>query len=237
MWCSLLEWKLVIPKLENTESYFFVIVRERASFNCFIDESMCDCLYICRCLEFILGAKLLQVHFTDSSSARQLVSRQGVGKVCHLAGKILWVQTKVREGEVILTQIPTSFNISDLGTKPLSKKRLVALIGEVGMLHVETHEPVGEMEREKLRTYGSNSKSMSKIAKAVLQLTALMGLEPVAVSAQEETCIVMEKDENSSWIWVSLLILACVWAGTCFVFFSILEEVGKAALLQCASAS
>ena len=79
-------------------------------------------------------------------------------------------------------------------------------MGEVGMLH-------GEMEREELRTYGSNSKSMSKIAKVVLKLTALMGLEPVAVSAQEETCTVMEKDENSSWIWVSLLILACVWAG------------------------
>ena len=33
-------------------------------------------------------------------------------------------------------------------------------MGEVGMLH-------GEMEREELRTYGSNSKSMSKIAKVV----------------------------------------------------------------------
>jgi len=78
-----------------------------------IVSSMCDCLFIRRCLEFILGAKLLQVHFTDSSSARQLVSRQGVGKVRHLAGKMLWVQTKVREGEVMLSQIPTSFNISD----------------------------------------------------------------------------------------------------------------------------
>ena len=83
-------------------------------------------------------------------------------------------------------------------------------MGEVGMLHVETHDPVGEMEREELRTYGLNSKSMSKIAKAVLKLTALMGLEPVAVSAQE-----------------TLLILACAWAGTCLVVFQYRRKLEK----------
>ena len=95
------------------------------------------------------------------------------------------------------------------------------------MLHVETHDPVGEMEREELRTYGLNSKSMSKIAKAVLKLTALMGLEPVAVSAQEETCNVMEKDEKSVWIWVTLLIPACAWAGTCLVVFQYRRKLEK----------
>ena len=143
-----------------------------------IVSSMCDCLFIRRCLEFMLGTKLLQVHFIDSSSARQLVARQGVGKVRHLAGKMLWAQSKVREGEVLPSQISSSFNISDVGTKPPSKKRLVAIMGEIGMIHVEGGEPVGEMEREELRTYGSNSKRMSKIAKAVLKLTALMGRSP-----------------------------------------------------------
>ena len=89
-----------------------------------IVSSMGDCLFIRRCLEFMLGTKLLQVHFTDSSSDRQLVSRQGVGKVRHLTGKILWAQSKVREGEVLLSPISSSFNISDVGTKPPSKKRL-----------------------------------------------------------------------------------------------------------------
>lgn len=31
------EWKLFVPKLENTKNYFFVVVRERTSINCFID--------------------------------------------------------------------------------------------------------------------------------------------------------------------------------------------------------
>jgi hypothetical protein len=184
-----------------------------------IVSSMCDCLFIRRCLEFMLGTKLLQAHYTDSSSARQLVARQGVGKVRHLAGKILWVQSKVREGEALLSQISRSFNISDVGTKPPSKKRLVAMMAEIGMIHVESGEPVGEMEREELRTYGSNGKSISKIAKTVLKLTALMGLEPMPVAAQEETCNIVDQKDNTFRIWVSLMMLACAWMAVCFSAF------------------
>ena len=64
-------------------------------------------------MEFLTGDQVEQWQWVDNSAARQLIERQGVGKVCHLAGKMLWVQTKVREGEVMLSQIPTSFNISD----------------------------------------------------------------------------------------------------------------------------
>ena len=111
MWCSLLEWKLVIPQLENTESYFFVIVRERASFNCFIDVTVCifagawSFSWVQSCCRYTSPT----AHLRDNWSLAKELAR-----VRHSAGKILWVQTKVREGEVILTQIPTSFNISDL---------------------------------------------------------------------------------------------------------------------------
>ena len=111
MWCSLLEWKLVIPQLENTESYFFVIVRERASFNCFIDVTVCifagawSLSWVQSCCRYTSPT----AHLRDNWSLAKELAR-----VRHSAGKILWVQTKVREGEVILTQIPTSFNISDL---------------------------------------------------------------------------------------------------------------------------
>lgn len=33
-----------------------------------------------------------------------------------------------------MAQIPTSFNISDVDVKPLAKTRLLAWVGEVGML-------------------------------------------------------------------------------------------------------
>jgi hypothetical protein len=40
-----------------------------------IVSGMCDAIYIRRVLAFMLNVQILQVHYTDSSSARQLVSR------------------------------------------------------------------------------------------------------------------------------------------------------------------
>ena len=52
-------------------------------------SAMCDGLFIIACAEFVLGEKVIHVQFTDSSSARQLASRQGCGRVRHLSGKVL----------------------------------------------------------------------------------------------------------------------------------------------------
>ena len=126
-----------------------------------IVSSMSDAIFIRRCLEFLLQSAILQVHYTDSSSARLLVSRQGCGKVRHLSGKILWVQDETHSGEVLVVQVPTAFNVGDIGTKPLSKRRLLALMGEAGVMFVESHEPVGEAESSELQTTGATSGSMS----------------------------------------------------------------------------
>jgi hypothetical protein len=64
---------------------------------------LCDGMFIVACAEFILGEKVEHIQFTDSSSARQLASRQGCGKVRHLSGKILWIQERVNDGFVLLT--------------------------------------------------------------------------------------------------------------------------------------
>ena len=54
---------------------------------------------LCRNKEFALELQVMQVQFTDSSSARQLLGRQGCGKIRHLSGKVLWVQEKIKDGE------------------------------------------------------------------------------------------------------------------------------------------
>ena len=87
-----------------------------------IVSTMSDAIFIRRCLEFVLGVEISQVHFTDSSSARQLCNRQGVGKVRHLSGKLLWVQTQVQNGSVEMVQMPTAYNVGDIGTKSLAEK-------------------------------------------------------------------------------------------------------------------
>eukprot|EP00435_Cladocopium_sp_Y103_P041733 s2725_g11.t1 len=70
-----------------------------------------------------LGEPVEQAHFTDNSAARQLASRHGVGKIRHLSGKILWVQDLVFNKKLTLAQIPTMWNYSEIGAKPLARNR------------------------------------------------------------------------------------------------------------------
>ena len=49
-----------------------------------------------------------------------------------------------------MVQVPTAFNAGDIGTKPLPKRRLLALMWETGMVYVDSHEPVGEAERAEM---------------------------------------------------------------------------------------
>ena len=73
---------------------------------------------------FLTGDEIEQWQWVDNSAARQLIERQGVGRVRHLSGKILWMQSLVLEKQIKLGQVPTQWNVSDVGTKPLAKQRL-----------------------------------------------------------------------------------------------------------------
>ena len=165
-------------------------------------------------MEFILNVTIAQVHFTDSSSARQLCSRQGVGKIRHLSGKVLWVQSKVQSEEVELVQMPTAYNIADIGTKSLARKRLCALMGELGMVEAETGQPIGQEELEELRSSHTNSRDVSKLAKTILRLTTVLDLGPTGSRAQDQ-CEAPHHNHNYEmmWIWFSIFLLAVAWIG------------------------
>ena len=84
-------------------------------------STCCDGIFLKRTLEFLTKPQVEHYLLTDSSSARQLVSRQGTGRVKNVAGRILWLQDHVRENEVMLVQVPTLWNLSDVGTKALEQ--------------------------------------------------------------------------------------------------------------------
>lgn len=69
----------------------------------------------------------------DSSSARSLMSRQGVGRVRHLAARTLWLQQLVAEKRVTVSAVPGEHNMADIGTKLLSADRLAYLRKLLGM--------------------------------------------------------------------------------------------------------
>ena len=106
----------------------------------------CDSLSIKGCAVFVLDGQIEHVIYTDSSSARQLASRQGSGQVRHLSRKVLWIQEKTADGDIDLRQVPTAFNVADLGTKVLSRQRLFYLLHEIGLVYITDYSTVGADE-------------------------------------------------------------------------------------------
>lgn len=73
----------------------------------------CDALFIKRCAEFLLNESVEHWQYTDNSAARQLSSRQGVGRVRHLSGKLLWNQDLVLDKQLNVGQVATQWNYSE----------------------------------------------------------------------------------------------------------------------------
>ena len=54
---------------------------------------------------------------TDATAAIGVCRRSGVGRIRHLGVRLLWIQDKVRHGEVFLQKVPGADNPADLFTK------------------------------------------------------------------------------------------------------------------------
>ncbi|CAE8633525.1 unnamed protein product, partial [Polarella glacialis] len=65
----------------------------------------------------------LTVHF-DSSAARTMAQRQGLGSMKHVEVKYLWVQQILKMGKAKVKAVRTTENLADIGTKPLDAARL-----------------------------------------------------------------------------------------------------------------
>ena len=69
----------------------------------------------------------------DSSAARRALSRDGVGRMRHMAVKTLWVQQLVKQGALLVGRIPGEDNPADIGAKPLPAARFAMLRGAIGI--------------------------------------------------------------------------------------------------------
>jgi hypothetical protein len=75
-----------------------------------------------------MGLDMAARVLTDSAAARGVVRRTGSGRVKHLEARWLWIQERVRSGDVVVGCVDTSLNTSDLGTKFLTKRRFEELL-------------------------------------------------------------------------------------------------------------
>ena len=115
---------------------------------------------------------------------RQLASKQGVGKVRHLDGKILWIQQHVLSGDVFLQQLPTAWNVADLCTKALPQQRVKVLLHELGVCRDNGLTIIGQHEHdEQVEKHGSRRQIM-QLAKSLMRVATVMGLGSSGANGQ-----------------------------------------------------
>ena len=105
----------------------------------------CDGLYLHHIVSFLCdgNVKPLVLH-TDNSAVRMLSKKLGAGRLRHIRGRLLWLQEKVGNDELVIKQVGTNYNIADVNTKALSKDRFLCLLHLIGF--VCNDESVGELE-------------------------------------------------------------------------------------------
>ena len=64
----------------------------------------------------------------DSSAAKAMASRNGVGKVRHLEVRYLWVQDALNRKRFTLKKVAGKFNPADVLTKPLAQVVMQAVL-------------------------------------------------------------------------------------------------------------
>ena len=89
-----------------------------------------------RLLTWMFGKRVVIHAYTDSSAAKGILQRQGVGRLRHLSCRVLWMQQLVASGELKLGSVPGNENPADIGAKRLPVSRMRSLMGVLGVFNV-----------------------------------------------------------------------------------------------------
>ena len=101
-------------------------------------------------IEHLTQEKVVLVVYGDNSSSLAIAQREGVGKLKHLSGRLLWLQQ--RQGrDLALRKLDTATNPSDLGTKSLTGKRLNMLMFLIGFTNEENDLGKAEFEAQRMK--------------------------------------------------------------------------------------
>eukprot|EP00971_Amphidinium_carterae_P353001 6492793-Amphidinium_carterae.1 len=77
----------------------------------------------------------------DSSAARSITSRRGVGRVRHISTRYLWVQEKLADKSFSLRVVKGSDNPADMLTKPLAKPHAMRHMDRMGVAFKDIEMP------------------------------------------------------------------------------------------------
>ena len=84
-----------------------------------------------------LGYQMKLRLWVDSTAAKAIVSRMGLGKVRHMEVKYLWAQEAHRNARFEVRKIPGELNPADVSTKPESATEMIDKLKSVGAYLVQ----------------------------------------------------------------------------------------------------
>ncbi len=120
----------------------------------------------------------------DSSAAKAMAQREGVGKVRHLDCRSLWLQRAVKELKLRIQKVSGPLNVADIGTKAHTEKELVRLREAVGLYDGEGLEDVPELTAGAIAQIPVARHSGWSTRAGVVAATALL---PVTVGAMNDS--------------------------------------------------
>ena len=119
----------------------------------------------------------------DSSAARSMLERQGVGKVRHIEVAVLWAQQWVKDRRVQLAAEPGSSNCADLNTKVHGADKFKELVARIGLTHASEFAPECGHEAKPVAAVSATTSTDSP-------LLALMAfLSQLVPAATSELCV------------------------------------------------
>ena len=142
-----------------------------------------DAVLLSRMLSWLTGRRTHVYVYTDSSGARGILQRQGVGRLRHLSCRILWLQGLIATGVIRLCSVSGHTNPADLGTKRLSASRLRSLMAVLGLFNTSTGALEGCDDPGRVFTRRQNVRALL----CALSLLQLQGCEDAAPSSSWAT--------------------------------------------------
>ena len=154
--------------------------------------------------------------YLDSSAARGVFQREGVGKIRHLETKSLWVQAGLKEKKFALKAVDTQNNAADIHTKGLSAERFAMLRTMLGVIdyfakgQIEMRETVAQEMFNSIKKRAGTA-SARQLAAAIMasQIPGGMGME-LTVSYNGPAVIAEKGGTTFGVLLAFLLVFAAV---------------------------
>ena len=150
------------------------------------------CRFLLKISNCVISPEFDFVVYTDSSSAKSIAQRRGVGRLKHLDIRLLWIQRFVRERFLRLKKVHTVDNVADLNTKNLTANRRQYLFSLVGMAENQN------------RIHHAQSDAVH-VPRSVQRVLALLAALPRRAAQSVDSEMMVQQDHF--WTWVSILVL------------------------------